>query len=419
MEVVVEDGQLRSVASEPPERIRIWRFERSARVAHGPEAAVPGGAVEGEAPPGDAVAVSRDDRRAPRVEIIVSGTTVLKAALIALAVYMGIVASEVLLTIGLAFVFALGLDPLVVQLTRRGLGRGKAALLVFLGLFAVVSVLVVWVATPVWNEIRNLADDVPGYVQDLEDEPLFDQLARHTDVTEKAEQLARDAAAKLPEAASALLGITGALVGSVLSIVTLVFLTLFLLIGLPDLKRGSLALLPPAEAARVDRVLSDVTDTISSSLLGNLVISVIAGSVVGVTAVIIGAPFPIVLAVIVGLFDLIPQVGSLIAAIIVVAITLAASGVVPAAVMLIVILVYQQIENYLIRPMVYGKAVALSGFATIAVVMAGGALLGVVGAILAVPVAASLKVVFRELTAARRERMAALRDEAEGGGAPA
>ena len=94
-------------------------------------------------------------------------------------------------------------------------------------------------------------------------------------------------------------------------------------------------------------------------------------------------------------------------------VTLAGAGVVPAAILLIVILVYQQIENYMIQPLVYRQAVALSGFATIAVVMAGGALLGVIGAILAVPVAASVKVVLRDLTAARRERMAALRKAEE------
>jgi predicted PurR-regulated permease PerM len=368
------------------------------------------------------VRVQADDaaRRTSRVEIVVSGATVLKAALVALAVYMMIVASEVLLTIGLALVFALGLHPLVNMLTRRGMGRGRAALLVFFVLFAVVSVIVIWAATPIWNETRNLADDFPGYIQDLEDEPVFKQLDENTDVANKAKDLARDVAKKLPEAATALLGLTGSLVGSVLSIVTMAFLTLFLLIGLPDFRRASLAMLPPQEAKRVDHVLDEVTETISHSLLGNIAISLIAGSVVGLTAVIIGAPFPIVLAVIVGLFDLIPQVGSLIAAVIVVAITLAGSGAAAAAVMLVVILVYQQIENYLIQPLVYRRAVALSGFATIAVVMAGGALMGVIGAILAVPVAASLKVVFGELTSARRERMAALRaEEGEAGGAPA
>jgi predicted PurR-regulated permease PerM len=352
-----------------------------------------------------------------RTEIVVSGVTVFKAAVIALTVYLAIIANEVLLTIGLAFVFALGLDPLVGWFTRRGMGRAKAALIVFGLLFLIGSLLVIWAAVPLWNEVRHLADDLPSYVDDLEDEPLFEELHENTDVTSKAEDLAKNIANAIPVAATALLGITGALVGSALSVVTLVFLTLFLLIGLPDLKRGALALLAPQEAARVDRLMNEVTETISYSLLGNLAISLIAGTVVGVVAVIIGAPFPIVLALIVGLFDLIPQIGSMIAAIIVVLITLAGSGVVDAVILLLVILVYQQIENYVIQPLVYRKAVSLSGFATIAVVLAGGALLGVIGAILAVPVAASIKVVLADLTAARRARMAALKGEQ--GGAPA
>jgi predicted PurR-regulated permease PerM len=360
------------------------------------------------------------ESRPKRVEIVVSGATVLKAAFIALGVYLTIVASEVLLIIGLAFVFALGLDPLVGRFTRRGVGRGTASLLVVGLLFLAASVLVIWAAVPLWNEVRHLTDDLPGYVNELERQPVFKELNQNTDVTAKAEDLAKSIAGRIPEAATALLGITGALVGTVLSAVTLVFLTIFLLIGLPDLKRGALALLPPQEAARVDRLVNEVTETISYSLVGNLAISVIAGTVVGVVAVIIGAPFPIVLALIVGLFDLIPQVGSMIAAIIVVLITLAGSGAADAAIMLVVILIYQQIENYVIQPLVYRRAVSLSGFATIAVVLAGGALLGVIGAILAVPVAASIKVVVADLTAARRARMAALRAEPPNtGSAPA
>jgi predicted PurR-regulated permease PerM len=348
-----------------------------------------------------------------RVEIVVSGVTVLKAALVALAVVVLIVANEVFLTIMLSLVFALGLDPLVGWFTGRGMGRGKAALLVFFLLFLAVFVIVVWTVTPVWNEIRGLVQDIPGYIEDLKDEPAFQQLHDNTDAVDKAQQVAVDAAKEIPKAASTLLGITGSVVGSVFSIVTLAFLTLFLLIGLPDFKRATLNMLPPAEAQRVGRVLDEVTRTISFSLLGNIAISVIAGSVVGITAVIIGAPFPVVLALIVGLFDLIPQVGSLIAAVIVVSITLAGAGVVPAVILAVVILVYQQVENYVIQPVVYRQAIELSGFATIAVVMVGGALMGVIGAILAVPVAGSLKVIFRELTAARRERMEALRAQPE------
>ena len=344
-----------------------------------------------------------------RVEIVVSGATVVKAALVALGVFVVIVANQVFLTILLSLVFALGLDPVVGWFTHRGMGRSKAALLVFFLIFVAVSVLVIWVTTPIWHQVEGLVDDIPGYIDDLKDEPAFKQLHENTDAVDKAQGVAQDAAKALPKAASALLGITGSLVGTALSAVTMVFLTLFLLIGLPDFKRAGLNMLSPPDAQRVGRVIDEVTHTVCYSLLGNLAISVIAGTVVGVTAVIVGAPFPVVLAVIVGLFDLIPQVGSLIAAIIVVSITLAGAGVVPAVIMALVILVYQQIENYVIQPVVYRQAIELSGFATIAVVMLGGALMGVLGAILAVPVAGSLKVILRELTAPRRERMEQLR----------
>jgi predicted PurR-regulated permease PerM len=346
---------------------------------------------------------------ARRVEIVISGGTVLKAALVALGVFVLIVAHEVILTIGLALVFALGLDPAVTWFTKRGMGRGKAALLTFFLIFVAVSVIVIWAAAPIWNEVRHLVEDIPGYIDKLKDQPGFKELSDNTDVVDKAHSVASDAAKSIPKAASALLGLTGSLVGSALSVVTLVFLTLFLLIGLPDFKQAALAMLPPPEAERVSRLIAEVSRTISFSLLGNLAISAIAGTVVGVTAAIIGAPFPVVLAVIVGLFDLIPQVGSLIAAVIVVLITLAAAGLTEAVILAVVILIYQQVENYVIQPVVYRQAIELSGFATIAVVMVGGTLLGVLGAILAVPVAGSLKVILREVLASRRERMDALR----------
>jgi predicted PurR-regulated permease PerM len=344
-----------------------------------------------------------------RVEVTVPTGTILKGLLIALVIYVGIIAAEVLLTIALSLVFALGLDPIVNKLTARGWGRGKSALVVFTTIFLAVSILVIWAAKPIWNEVQGLTGNLPEYVEELKDDPVFDQLESSTGVMDKAEGAAEDIAKAIPEAASSLLGITGDLVGSIFSVVTIVFLTLFLLIGLPDLKKAALALTRPDTCERIERVYGEVESAIFSSLVGNIVISVIAGTVVGVTALLVGAPFPIVLAFIVGMFDLIPQVGSAIAAVIVVSITLAATGAGAAAIMLVVILIYQQVENYVIQPVVYGEAVDLSGFATIACVMAGGAILGVLGAILAVPVAASVKIIVKELTSDRREQMAAMR----------
>ena len=347
-----------------------------------------------------------------RVEIVVSGATVLKAALVALGVVVLIVANEVFLTILLSLVFALGLDPLVGWFTGRGMGRGKAALLVFFLLFLAVFVIVVWAVTPLWNEIRGLVQDIPGYIDDLKDEPAFKQLADNTDAVDKAQKLAADAAAAIPKAASALLGLTGSLVGSVFSIVTLSFLTLFLLIGLPDFKRAGLKMLPPAEAqpggagarrGHADDLLlaaGEPRDLGDRRIGGGRDRRDHRCALPGGAGADRGAVRP-------DSPDRVADRGrdrGLDHA--------CRRRVVPAAILAVVILIYQQVENYVIQPVVYRQAIELSGFATIAVVMVGGALMGVIGAILAVPVAGSLKVIFRELTAARRERMEALREQA-------
>ena len=343
------------------------------------------------------------------VEIVVSVATVVKALAIFFGVLLVYLARDALLSIALALVFVLGLDPPVKALERRGWGRGKAALTVLGAIVAAVLAIVVWAARPVWSAIEGFVGNLPEYVDEVQQAWLAEDIDKGTDAFKKLEELAADAARQLPESAVHLLGAAAELVGSVFVLVTLLFLTLFGLIAKPQLVRAGSELMRPQHGSRFERVLDEVSEAISYSLIGNVVISVIAGTVVGVTAVIVGAPSPIVLALIVGLFDLIPQIGSAIAAFIVVSITLVASGPVPAVILLIVILVYQQVENYMIQPAVMRQAVELSGFATIACVMLGGALLGVVGAILAVPVAASVKIVVRELTDGRRARMAALR----------
>jgi predicted PurR-regulated permease PerM len=362
----------------------------------------------------DEISAPADPGASRKVEVVLSVPTVVKALGIFFGVIVVFLLQETLLSIALSVVLILGLDPPVSALERRGWNRGKAALVVFAAIALVLFVIVVWAARPVWNAIGGFVDALPGYVDEVQHSGVLQDVDKNTDVFQKLESAAADAAKNLPSAAINLLGAAAGAIGSVFSLVTLAFLTLFGLIGKPQLTRAGTELMRPEHGTRFERVLDEVSKAISYSLIGNIVISVIAGTIVGVAAVIVGAPSPIVLAVIVGLFDLIPQIGSAIAAFIVTLITLIATGPVEAAVLLVVILVYQQVENYLIQPAVMRQAVELSGFATIAVVMLGGALLGVVGAVLAVPVAASVKVVMREVTTARRERMAALREPAPG-----
>jgi predicted PurR-regulated permease PerM len=341
------------------------------------------------------------------IEIVVSVPTVVKAVGIFFALILAYLVRDALLSIALAAVLVLGLDPPVSALERRGWGRGKAALMLFATIGLVLAV-IVWAVKPLWAAISGFVDDIPGWVDKAQHSGVLQDVDKETDAFKKLESVATDAAKHLPSAAVNLLGAAAGIIGSVFSLVTLTFLTLFGLIAKPQLTSAGLELMRPQQARRFEHILGEVCNAVSYSLIGNIVISVIAGTVVGVTAAIVGAPSPAVLALIVGLLDLIPQIGSTIAAVIVTLITLVATGPSAAAIMLVVILIYQQVENYLIQPAVMRQAVELSGFATIAVVMLGGALLGVVGAVLAVPVAASVKIVLHELTEGRRARMSAL-----------
>jgi predicted PurR-regulated permease PerM len=365
-----------------------------------------------ESPAPSAAPAAKDPPRV--IEIVVSVPTVAKALGIFFGVLLVYLAKDALLSILLSLVFVLGLDPPVAALERRGWGRGKAAMAVLGALLLLVFIIVVWAARPLWEEIQTFVGNLPGWVQEAKNSGVLADVDKGTEAFSKLQQVLVDAAKALPSSAVNLLGAAAGALSQVFQLVTLLFLTLFGLIAKPQLVRAGTELMRPSHASRFERVLKECSEAISYSLIGNVVISVIAGTVIFIAAVIVGAPSPIVLAVIVGLFDLIPQIGSAIAAFIVCIITLIAEGWGPALALLAVILVYQQVENYMIQPAVMRQAVELSGFATIAVVMLGGALLGVVGAVLAVPVAASVKIVMREVTDGRRTRMAAMREEPAG-----
>jgi predicted PurR-regulated permease PerM len=344
-----------------------------------------------------------------RVEIVIPVRTMMVVLAFALAVTLAVLSLGTLLSIFLAAVIALGLDPIVAVLVRRGWKRGRAALVVFAALFASVFVLVLVTAGPLWDQIKEFLQSLPAFWDELQQQDWFKTLTSTAGADDKIRDALKDLAAGLPDAANAILGIAGGVFGSILSLVTLTFLSLFLLMERPTITDWLFGFGTPQAERRWRPVVEGSISAISSSLVGNVAISVVAAVVAGLSAWALGLPFPIVLAVITGLLDLIPQVGATIAAVILVGVALTVST--PAAIgMLVIQLIYQQVENYIVYPVVYRKAVALSPFTTIVAVLIAGAILGVVGAILAVPFAAVIKTVLREAGAPRRERMAAMRE---------
>src|SRR6266508_4259688 len=194
--------------------------------------------------------------------------------------------------------------------------------------------------------------------------------------------------------------------GAVTLVFSVVFLTLY---GLIDERRARDwvgGLLYRDDRERYVQVTDRIVRATSRYMLGNLAISVVCGTVYGITAVILALPYPLALAVIAGILDLVPNVGATIAGVVIALVALSVS-LEAMIVFLIVIVVYQQIENYALQPTIIGKAAQLSGFAVLASVLAFGALFGLIGAIIGVPIAAGLQIVAEELTANRRARIAA------------
>jgi predicted PurR-regulated permease PerM len=346
----------------------------------------------------------------PEVRVSVSFRTLLVLLAFGVVVALALLSLGTLISILLAAVLAFGLDPVVGNLVRRGWKRGPASLTVFAGVFVAFVALVVVTAGPVWDQIVEFMQALPAMWDELSSKPGFQDIVSSAGADDTIRNLLKELAAGLPDAASALLGIAGGIFGSVLSLVTLTFLALFLLMERPMITKWLFGFTPPETEERWHPVVEDSIRAISTSLIGNLAISVVAATVAGVSALLLDLPFPLVLAVITGLLDLIPQVGATIAAVILTAVALTVSTE-AAIIMVVVQLIYQQIENYVVYPVVYRTAISLSGFTTIVAVLLFGALLGVVGAILAVPFAAVVKTVLHEATRPRRERMAYLREE--------
>ncbi|ADB52744.1 AI-2E family transporter [Conexibacter woesei] len=345
-----------------------------------------------------------------RVELIVPWRTLFTVAAFGAVVALAILSLGSLLSIFVAGVLALGLDPVVSALVRRGWKRGPAAVVVLASVFAAVVLIVLIAVGPLWDQVRDFIAEIPRYWEELTNSAAFQRLISSGTQSDVSEAL-KDLTAGLPEAASTLLGAAGGIFGSLLSMVTLTFLALFLLMERPAITGWLFGFAPPEVEQRWHPVLEDSISAISSSLIGNVAISLVAATVAGLSSWLFGLPFPIVLAVIVGLLDLIPQVGATIAAVILVAVALTVSTEAAIA-MLVIQLVYQQVENYVVYPLVYRRAVELTAFTTIVSVLVASSILGVVGAILAVPFAAVIKIVVREAGRPRRERMDALREPA-------
>ncbi len=344
-----------------------------------------------------------------RVEITIPfRTIVLVTAVFAVAAMVWAVLDAVVIVfigVFLALVFE---EPTRALMRRTNLGRGLASTIVVLGSAAVVALLGLVLLVPLVGSVRDFLQGLPDLVADLRDSDELSWLG-DSGLAVNAQEGADQAAARTPDTISALVGVAGNAFSAVLTIFTVTFLALFLLIDMERLRNAAGSVLMPGTAEQWLDVWERITHTVSRWAIGAVTIAAIAGTVQGGTAALLGSSYWIALGLIAGVLDLIPTIGATIAGCILVPTLFAEEGLTAALIMLVVILVYQQIENNVLGPTIYGRAVEISAFFIMLGVTLFGALLGVLGALVAVPVTAALQIIVREVTAARREQVAAAR----------
>ncbi len=296
--------------------------------------------------------------------------------------------------------------PVRFVMAKTGMSRGLAATVTVLGTAVAVTVLALLLLVPFVGGVRDYLQDLPATVESLRDSGELDSVG-DSGAAENVQAGAESISASVPDAITAMLGIAGSFFSVFLAAFTILFICLFLLTDIGNLKRALASMLVPGEDERWLAVWERVTESVSRWAIGVVVIATIAGTTQGITAWLLGSSYALGIAVIAGLLDMIPNIGATIAGFILVPTLWAEEGLVAAIIMLVVVLVYQQVENNILTPKIQGKAVALSGFFIIVSVTLFGALLGVLGALTAVPLAATVQIFVQELTEARREDVAA------------
>ncbi len=307
----------------------------------------------------------------------------------------------VLLWILIAAFLATALNPAVEVLMRRGIRRRGAAVAIVFGLavLVVAGISATFLPTLV-REVNDLAAAIPGYVEDItKGRGPLGFLERDYQIVERIrDAIETSGVGGVLGLSSTALGVAKSVVTAVVAVLTIAFLTLFMLLEGPGWVERGYDVLPERHRERARRVGRDVYRAVGGYVMGNLAISLIAGVVSAIVFTAVGLPFPYALALVVALLDLIPLAGATIAAVIVTTIAFLDSTT-AGIVVLVFFVVYQQLENHLLQPLVYGKTVKLSPLSVLVAVLIGAELAGIVGALGAIPAAAAIQVLVRDLRA--------------------
>jgi predicted PurR-regulated permease PerM len=331
--------------------------------------------------------------------------TVLVAAAVAAALYL---LYQIRSVIGLVFIaafIAVALGRPVDFFERRlHLKRWLAILTTYLCLLGAVVLLGLLVVPPIVNETNHFVKHVPGYVDDLKKNKAIRDYDRKYHVTQKLKDSALKLPAKLGDAVGALQDVTVGVFSALVQLVTVLVMAFFMLLDGRRAVEWGFRELGPVRGPRYRRIADDVYRSVGGYVVGNLLISLIAGLGTYVVLAILGVPFAVPLAVLMAFLDLIPLVGATIAGVVIGVVAAIHSFPGDLIVWTAYLIVYQQIENNVVQPTVYRRTVQLHPLVVIVAVLIGATLLGVLGALVAIPVAGAAHILARDWWELRKAR---------------
>jgi predicted PurR-regulated permease PerM len=339
-----------------------------------------------------------------RPKAILSAIAVIVLSVIVLWVVW--LARSVLVWALIAVFLAMALNPAVDWVMGRGVRRrGVAVAIVYVATLVLIAGISATFVPTVVNEVNDLIAAIPTYVDDLTNgRGKLGFLQREYQIVDKLrEAIETSGAAGVLGLSTTALSVTKSIITAIIAVITIAFLTLFMLLEGPAWTERMFSLFPERSQPRWRRIGHEIYRTVGGYVTGNLAISVVAGVTSTVVLLILGVDYAVALGLLVAILDLIPLAGATIAAVVVSTIGFLDS-LTAGIVLVCFFLVYQQLENHVLQPLVYGRTVRLSPLVVLVSVLVGAELAGVIGALGAIPIAGSIQVFVADYLDQRRQK---------------
>jgi predicted PurR-regulated permease PerM len=330
--------------------------------------------------------------------------TMVVAAGMLIALYLLYLVRNVLGLIAVSIFVAVALGPAVDLFQHRGrMKRGLAILVTYLALLGGVFLIGLLVVPPIVEQTDRFISHLPEYIDDIENNDTIQRYNEEYGITETLREQVDRLPNELGSAAEALRDVTVGVFSALLQLLTILVLSFFLLIDGQRIVEWCLREMGPERERRWRRITNDVYRSVGGYVIGNAAISLIAGVTTYIVLTALDIPFAVPLAVLMAFLDLIPLVGASIAGAVITLVCAIEDFPTAPIVFFAYLLIYQQIENNALQPLIYRRTVALHPLIVLTGVLIGASLLGVLGALLAIPVAGAIQIVVKDWWVLRRE----------------